>query len=294
MDKENLTEENKQKSDNENISVNDDAKDENVSITTQRKNKNLLKISISCIALLILVTGSIIGVRKFIDYREDIAKAENVISLISDIGEVSFSDVGDISSSSIDCVNRIKAASEAYDNLTDKQKEKVTNYPILADAISKKNSSDYKLALKATALKIYMCELSCEILIDGIEDTWYNAIRKKYDKYNNGNYDINIAIPAYLKDSSNAETLSMITSSKSNIDEDLKLHVNPPEDCKDAYNALLDVYSVMNRAYEMATSPSGSYNSYSSNSNEVSTDFTLKYSKLNALMPEFNDLSSKS
>ena len=69
MDKENLTEENKQKSDNENISVNEDAKDENVSITTQRKNKNLLKISISCIALLILIAGSIIGYTQYKSYK---------------------------------------------------------------------------------------------------------------------------------------------------------------------------------------------------------------------------------
>ena len=80
MDKENLTEENKQKSDNENISVNNDAKDENVSITTQRKNKNLLKISISCIALLILITGSIMGYTQYKSYKKDIEAANKAVS----------------------------------------------------------------------------------------------------------------------------------------------------------------------------------------------------------------------
>lgn len=278
MDKENLTEENKQKSDNENISVNDGAKDENVSITTQRKNKNLLKISISCIALLILIAGSIIGYTQYKSYKKDIEAANKVTDLIHAIGKVSLND---------ECATRIWNASQAYNALTDKQKTRVSIYSTLEAANNKYYVLKYKDNLVSTANNLSKGEFICEYMNSQIEDAWHNAVYRNYDRYNQGNYDINHTISAFFSDSDNANNINGLKYTlKPEIDNLMKELINPPNEYKDEYEALLDVYGVFTQSFELTTNPSGSYKTYTAKIDELKSDFASRYGVLKALIPE--------
>ncbi len=108
---------------------------------------------------------------KYNGYQTDDTEAKKVAELINAIGEVSYND---------DCKQKIDAAREAYDKLTDAQKELVDNYQTLTDAETKYNGyqTDDTEAKKVAELINAIGEVSynddCKQKID--------AAREAYDK----------------------------------------------------------------------------------------------------------------
>ena len=93
------------------------------------------------------------------DYVAVDQAVENVVTLINAIGEVSYND---------DCKQKIDAAREAYDKLTDAQKELVDNYQTLTDAEAK-----YKSLVPSEKNSI------TEVVVNKIKDQYYTGKAKK-------------------------------------------------------------------------------------------------------------------
>ena len=120
-----------------------------------------------------------------------------------------------------------------------------------------------------------------------IEDAWHNAVYRNYDRYNQGNYDINHTISAFFSDSDNANNINGLKYTlKPEIDNLMKELINPPNEYKDEYEALLDVYGVFTQSFELTTNPSGSYKTYTAKIDELKSDFASRYGVLKALIPE--------
>ena len=96
---------------------------------------------------------------KYSGYQTDDTEAKKVAELINAIGEVSYND---------DCKQKIDAAREAYDKLTDAQKELVDNYKTLTDAEAK-----YKSLAPSEKISI------TEAVVNKIKDQYYTGKAKK-------------------------------------------------------------------------------------------------------------------
>ena len=92
---------------------------------------------------------------KYSGYQTDDTAAKKVAELIDAIGEVSYND---------DCKQKIDAAREAYNKLTDAQKELVDNYKTLTDAEAK-----YKSLAPSEKISI------TEAVVNKIKDQYYTG-----------------------------------------------------------------------------------------------------------------------
>lgn len=117
-----------------------------------------------------------------------------------------------------------------------------------------------------------------------IRDVWYNAIYEKYDastnKYTrpNGYYvsDFNTALRNLFSDSSFTSKIDSIKSNQDLVSSLMKKLVNPPEEYKEAYNAIKDLYDVYTDLCNCAVNPTGNLTSYTSTFNEADSSF-MKY-----------------
>ena len=140
------------------------------------------------------------------DYVAVDQAVENVVTLINAIGEVSYND---------DCKQKIDAAREAYDKLTDAQKELVDNYQTLTDAETKYNGyqTDDTEAKKVAELINAIGEVSynddCKQKID--------AAREAYDKLTDAQKEL-VANYQTLTDAE-AKYKSLVPSEKNSITE---------------------------------------------------------------------------
>ena len=124
---------------------------------------------------------------------------------------------------------------------------------------------------------------SCGALI---HDVWYNTIYEKSDPLTNKytkndlgrfNSDFNDSLAKLFKDS---DYSSKITSIKSNMDtvaDYMKRLQNPPEDQKNAYGAISDLYNCYLSLTGIVINPTGSLSSYTDAFNKADTEFVNKY-----------------
>ena len=121
-----------------------------------------------------------------------------------------------------------------------------------------------------------------------IHDVWYNAIYKKSDSKTNkytkpyGSFvsDFNKALSNLFSDSSFTSKTASIKLNKITVDNLMKKLVNPPEEYKEAYSAVRDLYEVYSDLCNCATNPSGNLQSFTSTFNTADSDFMKYYNAL--------------
>ena len=121
-----------------------------------------------------------------------------------------------------------------------------------------------------------------------IKAVWHNSIYEerdtKTDKYTrpNGYFekDFNTALSNLFSDSDFISTISSIESNQDFVAGYMKDLKNPPEGYEEAYSAVKDCYDTYLSFTNLVTSPSGSLQTFSSNFNDLDSDFVTKYNAL--------------
>lgn len=151
------------------------------------------------------------------------------------------------------------------------------------------NNNKKKAAQEAALMYINDVELTCLAMLDGAVDAenagnlikrvWYNAIHEERDsetdKYTrpNGYFvdDFNEALGYLFSDSDFIELTSDIEENQTRVANFMKDLKNPPEEHREAYEAVKEFYEAYLELTNLATNPTGSLNTYSSAFNEADT-----------------------
>lgn len=113
-----------------------------------------------------------------------------------------------------------------------------------------------------------------------IKQVWYNAIYEEKDdetdKYTrpNGYFvsDFNDALGNLFLDTSFQSKISSIEENQKTVASLMKELKNPPEEYKDAYEAISELYDAYISLTNLATDPSGSLQTFSTNFNDADTE----------------------
>lgn len=122
-----------------------------------------------------------------------------------------------------------------------------------------------------------------------IHDVWYNTIYEKSDsktniytknKYGSYNNDFNVSLRALFSDTTFQTTIDSINKNQDEVSQFLKELINPPEEYKEAYSVLKDLYDAYTDLCKCAVDPSGNLSSYTSTFNEADGNFMKYYNAL--------------
>lgn len=121
-----------------------------------------------------------------------------------------------------------------------------------------------------------------------IKQVWYNSIYEKQDdktdKYTKrkGDFvsDFNEALRNLFADSDFSSQISSIEDNQETVNELMKKLKNPPDEYKDAYDAISELYDAYISLTNCATNPSGSLQTYSSSFNDADTNTLNAYNAM--------------
>ena len=248
---------------------------DNTAEADKRRTK-LKTIIISSVCLLLLIAAIVcrVLVKQHID---NVNAANEVVNMINDIGEVFATDESN---------EKITAACVAFNSLTDKQKSYVTNIDVLASAQRDYESKKADLDLTLLASELKTNSELCQAFFSDYSGVWYNAIYRKKDKYNNGDFsDFNNALQAFqASDTYTSAQTTLNTINKSIVNKLSELKNSPPSDTE-AYEAVKNLYAAYQQMYELASHPEGSYNSYTSEVQRLNGNYKSAYANLTIAMP---------
>ena len=113
-----------------------------------------------------------------------------------------------------------------------------------------------------------------------IKKVWYNAIYEERDdatdKYTrpSGYFvsDFNDALQNLYSDSSFSLQISSIEDNQDTVNSLMKKLKNPPDEYEDAYEAVAELYDAYLTLTNLATDPSGSLQTFSSNFNDADSE----------------------
>lgn len=171
----------------------------------------------------------------------------------------------------------VEDARTAYDALPEELKTKIGNYQILTDAeaaIAQRLKETQKAEIESLRVLFDSGISECATLRDIVVQVWGEAIHSKYG-------DFNAALQALYsgKDYFAAglskelattfkDGISLLNDNYALIEEQIKIIKDLDVD-SDVYSAISDVFSEYTVFYNQVISPSGSYKSYSSDTNDT-------------------------
>lgn len=168
------------------------------------------------------------------------------------------------------------------------------NVAAKAAAAAQKQSEEYGTNLNLAACSMLSGASDAETCGNLIKNAWYNAIYKesdsKTDKYTkpNGYFvsDFNDALQNLFSDSSFNGQIADINSNKDSVNSLMKKLKNPPEEYKDAYEALSKLYDAYISLTNLATDPTGSLQTFSQNFNDADNETLNSYNALKMYLEE--------
>jgi hypothetical protein len=86
--------------------------------------------------------------------------------------------------------------------------------------------------------------------------------------------------------------LEKIKESNTKIERGMQDLKDYPIQYQEAYNTLMDLYSVYSQINSLALSPSGSLMSFNNKVNDLSSEFTKIFSRLKIYMPKLKDVKT--
>jgi type II secretory pathway pseudopilin PulG len=120
----------------------------------------------------------------------------------------------------------------------------------------------------------------CVDISNQYASTWHDAI------YSDDDIDFNMALALLYSKLEDEGTLADIEASKDTIDEKISSLQSTHVDFENAYLDLLDFYEVYAAIYKTASDPTGSYQSYSEEVNELESDLEKNYSRIKIRIPQ--------
>ena len=156
-------------------------------------------------------------------------------------------------------------------------------------------ASNYNSAVTTMLTGSYEAETCCSL----IKSVWYNTIYEESDPktdkytrkksyygsgYGSFNDDFNTSLANLFADSSFKSKVSSIETNQSEVASLMKNLNNPPEEYRDAYDALKDFYEAYTELTNLATNPSGSLSTYSSSYNSADSKVLTEYNKTKLYM----------
>lgn len=127
-----------------------------------------------------------------------------------------------------------------------------------------------------------------------VHDIWYSAIWKddetwdsNIEKYHSD--DFNAALKKYFNDTETLKKEVSIASHTSAIDEAMKEMQDPPEDLKNACDAMNDAYKEYKALSDLATNPTGNLATFTSQFNQADTNVASELSAFKNKIPSSAD-----
>ncbi|MBU8772153.1 hypothetical protein [Cytobacillus oceanisediminis] len=150
-----------------------------------------------------------------------------------------------------------------------------------------KAEADYKLALELATIQYIGLAASAEGMSNTYTDVWHTAIFDDSVTINDKKYyDFNSALEAQRQAFNKSGELKVIEDQTTELEKTIKGMANPPEKYKEVYQLLVDGYPIVKRFADQASSPSGSYDSYSDEIAELDAEVLKHYDKLKIYLPE--------
>lgn len=152
----------------------------------------------------------------------------------------------------------------------------------------------YSDNLKLAAITMLTGASDAESSANLMKEVWYNAIYEerddKTDKYTrpDGYFvsDFNDAMSNLYADASFSSQISSIKENQDSVNKLMKKLKNPPEEYKDAYDAISDLYDAYISLTNCATNPSGSLQTYSDTFNDADTNTLNAYKAMELYLEE--------
>lgn len=163
---------------------------------------------------------------------------------------------------------------------------------IIAIALTAKNVSEqnakeeYSKNLNSASIMMLTGAAEAEETGNLIKSVWYNTIYEEYDletdKYtqSNGygfNDDFNDSLTALFDDSDFNKKITNIKDNQELVSQIMKLLQNPPEGCEESYRAIQDYYNAYLILTNLAVSPTGTLQTYSSDFNSADSELNRCY-----------------
>lgn len=153
---------------------------------------------------------------------------------------------------------------------------------------------EYADNLELAAYTMLMGASDAETCGNLIKQVWYNSIYEKKDdstdKYTRpkGYFlsDFNEALGNLFVDSSFSSKISTIEDNQETVNGLMKKLKNPPDEYKDAYETLSELYDAYISLTNCATDPTGSLQTYSSTFNEADTSTLNAYNAMKLYLEE--------
>lgn len=168
----------------------------------------------------------------------------------------------------------------------------VVGFVFFQNANAQKSREDYISTMETTSFSMLNGAAEAETLSNTIVKVWNSAIfdsRSAYlwdsdiQKYYSD--DFNTALSLLFSDPSTQYTVSEIESNQASVKNMMSKLSNPPEDLQNAYNTLMDLYNEYLTLTDLATSPTGSLQTFSATFHDADTNFMNYYNRLETQIP---------
>jgi hypothetical protein len=155
--------------------------------------------------------------------------------------------------------------------------------------------SEYIQNLESIRSKMLIGAAFAEGLCNLTSKVWYNSIHEERDsstdsftRTSSGKFhdDFNTALVLLASSDDTISKINKIEENQAAVSDLYKELQNPSEEFELCFSAVDSAYSAYFSLTELAVSPTGSYNSYSTDCRESDTEFMEFYEKLNLLIPE--------
>lgn len=161
-------------------------------------------------------------------------------------------------------------------------------------AEAQKQSKEYSDNLNLAAYAMLSGAVDAENCGNLIKQVWYNAIyeesNSETDKYTkpHGYYvsDFNEALLNLFSDSSFNSQITSIDENKDTVNSLMKKLKNPPEEYKDAYETISELYDAYISLTNLATDPTGNLQTYSQNFSEADSEVLNCFNSLKMYLEE--------
>jgi hypothetical protein len=151
-----------------------------------------------------------------------------------------------------------------------------------------KQLQKYATNLKGTAEIMISTSTIAEDMLNQYHDVWSDAIFEDV-AYVNGERiwgDFNEAISAQHEAFVEDGSIKAIENGEEAVKMLMKKINNPPEQYKEEYEVVVDMYKVFDEYVGLAKSPEGSLQSFSEQARELSSELISLYKELEVKMPE--------
>lgn len=169
----------------------------------------------------------------------------------------------------------------------------VGGYSVHAKQVKMKAIHEYRDNINIILSDMLSSGSEAEKLMNLTSSVWSNSIFKKSssetDKYTKpkGYFvsDFNTALKNLFEDSSIATKQKNIQSTRSEVEDTMKKLQNPPDEYKEIYGTIMDLYSSYEATIDLSLNPQGNIQSFNNSKTEKINKFTDQYKKLQAQLP---------